>query len=93
MDTLLDTAEPVSVSEPIAQAPQGAPRSGQRVRTMTNKQLLTYPVNNGQLRVKLPGAGSVRVDVDKHVDKALKGKNNEFAGKSKPAGHSEDNKR
>lgn len=39
---------------------------------MLFKWLVAPPAHNRQLRVKLPGAGTVQVDIDKHVDKALR---------------------
>jgi len=32
----------------------------------------------GQKQFRLPGVGTVRVNIDKHVDEALKNSNNEF---------------
>ena len=84
MDIVPHTADFGSASTSDALESTGVSYSGLGGDTMTLAWLLGTRDKSGQLSVRLPGAGTVRVDVEKHVDKALKGKANGIADGTKP---------
>lgn len=88
MDIVLPTVELTSTPISPDTTPRATSRSNRCGSAMTLKWLLPSHARNKQLRVKLPGAGTVRVDVGKHVEKALKSQSNEFVSKSRGNGAS-----
>ncbi|MHC2088676.1 hypothetical protein [Methylobacterium sp. CM6244] len=88
MDTLFPSAKfhvaSVRDDDPIASEPSSNWRAG----VMAFKWLLASSAKSNELQVKLPGAGTVRVNIGKHVDRALKSQKNEFDSKSQRSGTS-----
>lgn len=86
MDTLLSDAKlhlPSARGEDMF-SPE--PSSNWRAGVMAFKWLLGTSGKSNELHVKLPGAGTMRVNVGKHVDRALKSQKNEFDSRSERAG-------